>query len=72
MIMKELYKFVIRYQHSLEEDYLDVEGYDAAEEFFNELKGRDDIDYIEVYHVVEDSWETRDPDYIVMSWANFR
>lgn len=64
----EEYKFVIQYANSTEEVYEDVSTYEAAEKYFNELKRANDIEFIEVYHVVGDSWENRDPNYIVFAW----
>ena len=65
---KTNYKFVIKYKNCTEEIYEDIAAYEAAETWFLQLKERNDINYIEVYHVVGDSWENRDPDYIVLSW----
>ena len=61
------FKFVIKYSNSSEEDYEDVDGWKNAKKFFDELKNRNDIDYVEVYKSTED-WEKRDPDSIVLSW----
>ena len=61
------FKFVIKYSDSSEEDYEDVDGWKNAKKFFDELKNRKDVDYVEVYQSAED-WEKRDPDSIVLSW----
>ena len=61
------FKFVIKYSDSSEEDYEDVDGWKNAKKFFDELKNRKDVDYVEVYQSEED-WEKRDPDSIVLSW----
>ena len=61
------FKFVIKYSNSSEEDYEDVDGWKNAKKFFDELKNRKDVDYVEVYQSAED-WEKRDPDSIVLSW----
>lgn len=65
----EEYKFVIQYTNSTEEDYEDVSTYEAAEKYFNELKGDNDIESIEVYYVVDNSWENKDPNYIIFTWS---
>ena len=61
------FKFVIKYSDSSEEDYEDVDGWKNAKKFFDELKNRKDVDYVEVYQSEED-WEKRDPDSIVLSF----